>query len=64
MLMHFDLMWGYKGEIKMDAILLEFVKENMVTLCLLLGVLKVIAKETPWAADDEIIQILTGFIKK
>ena len=54
----------YLKERKMDAILLEFVQNNMVTLCLALGVLKVIAKETPWAADDEIIQILTGFFGK
>jgi len=46
----------------MDALLLEFVKENLVTLGLVLAMLKVVAKETPWAIDDKILQILTGFI--
>jgi hypothetical protein len=27
-----------------------------------LAVLKTIAKATPWAVDDEILQILTGFL--
>jgi len=46
----------------MDTILLEFVKENLVTIGLVLAILKEIAKATPWAVDDKIIQILTGFI--
>ena len=46
----------------MDALLLEFVKENLVTLGLALAMLKVVAKATPWAIDDEILQILTGFL--
>ena len=46
----------------MDALLLEFVKENLVTLGLVLAMLKVVAKATPWALDDEILQILTGFV--
>jgi len=48
----------------MDALLLEFVRDNLVTLGLALAILKVIAKATPWAIDDEILQILTGFIGK
>ena len=48
----------------MDAWLLEFVKENMITLSLILGALKIIAIETPWAADDKIIAIFTGFLNK
>jgi hypothetical protein len=47
----------------MDAWLLEFIKENMITISLALGVLKVIAIETPWSADDKILQIFTGFLK-
>jgi len=39
----------------MDAILLEFVKENLVTIGLVLAILKEIAKATPWAVDDKII---------
>ena len=45
----------------MDAVLLDFVKDNIVTIGLALSVLKVIAKATPWAVDDQIVQILTGF---
>jgi len=48
----------------MDAWLLEFVKENMITGALILSILKVIAIETPWAADNKIIEILTGFLVK
>lgn len=46
----------------MDAWLLDFMKENLVTLGLALAVLKAIARATPWAVDDEILQILTGFL--
>lgn len=46
----------------MDDILLTFVKENLVTLGLVLAVLKTLAKATPWAVDDEILQVLTGFL--
>jgi len=48
----------------MDAWLLEFIKENMITISLILAALKVIAIETPWAADDKIIAILTGFFNR
>lgn len=46
----------------MDALLLNFIKENIVTLGLALSILKAVAKATPWAIDDEILQILTGLI--
>ena len=48
----------------MDVWLLNFAKENMLTIGLALSVLKVIAIETPWAADDKIIAIFTGYFKK
>ncbi len=48
----------------MDAWLLEFIKENMITGALVLSILKVIAIETPWALDNKIIEILTGFWSK
>jgi len=48
----------------MDALLLEFIKENIVTLGLVMVVLKEIAKATPWAVDDKVVQILTGFLEK
>jgi hypothetical protein len=46
----------------MDEFLLAFVKDNLVTLGLALAILKAVAKATPWAVDDEILQILTGFL--
>jgi len=46
----------------MDDLLLVFIKDNIVTLGLVLAVLKTAAKATPWAVDDEILQILTGFL--
>jgi hypothetical protein len=46
----------------MDELLLAFVRDNFVTLGLLLAILKTIARATPWAIDDEILQILTGFL--
>lgn len=48
----------------MDELLLEFVKNNFVTIGLTLSILKILAVETPWAADDKIIEILTGFLKR
>ena len=48
----------------MDAWLLEFIKENMITMSLVLAALKVVAVETPWASDDKIIEIFTGFLKR
>lgn len=47
--------------VSFDAYLLPFIRENIVTLGLLLPVLKVAAKATPWAIDDEILQIITEF---
>jgi hypothetical protein len=46
----------------MDVLLLEFIRDNLLTIGLVLAVLKEIAKATPWAVDDNIVQILTGFI--
>jgi hypothetical protein len=46
----------------MDVLLLEFIRDNLLTIGLVLAVLKEIAKATPWAVDDKIVQILTGFI--
>ena len=48
----------------MDTVLIEFLKENMITIGLILGVLKVLAHATPWAVDDEILQIITGFLTR
>jgi len=48
----------------MDTWLLEFVKENLITIGLVLAILREIAAVTPWAVDNKIIQILTGFIER
>ena len=46
----------------MDAWLLDFVKENMITLSLVLGILKIFAVETDSVAGNKIIELLSGFI--
>lgn len=48
----------------MDDLLLQIVKENLLVIGLVLAVLKVVAKATPWAVDDEILQILTNFVHR
>ncbi len=48
----------------MDEMLLSFIKDNLITLGLILSVLKIIAIETPCAADDKIIELLTGFLNR
>lgn len=47
-----------------DVYLVPFIKGNLITLGLLLPVLKAVAKATPWAIDDEILQIVTEFKNK
>ena len=48
----------------MDQILLQIIQENIITIGLVLAILKTVAKETPWAMDDKIVEILTGFLKR
>ena len=48
----------------MDELLLAFVKENLITITLVLGILRVAANETPWAIDNKIIQIFTKFLDR
>ncbi len=48
----------------MDDLLLAFVKENLITISLVIAVLKVIAVETPWAVDDKIVAIFTNFLNR
>jgi hypothetical protein len=45
----------------MDAWLLKFIQDNLITIGVILAILKEIAIETPWAVDDKIIQILSEF---
>ena len=55
-------------ELSTDIIILTFVKNflsnNLIAITAILWILKSIAKATPWAIDDEIIQIVTGLISK
>jgi hypothetical protein len=48
----------------LDPYIIEFVSGNWLALSLALGVLKVIAKMTPWAHDDEILQVFTGIFSQ
>ena len=48
----------------LDPIIWEFVQGNFVFLTLIFSVLKVVAKKTPWAVDDEIVQIFTNFLNR
>jgi len=50
--------------IGMDAIITEFLGKNWMTVMGILYLLQIVAKETPWACDDKIIQILMGWMKK
>jgi hypothetical protein len=47
----------------MDAALLTFIDANNLTILASLGLLKVIATITPWAEDDQIVQMLTDWYK-
>jgi len=48
----------------MDEILLGLIQENLITISLVLAALKAIAKETPWAIDNRILEIFTGFLNR
>ena len=50
--------------IEIDSVIVGFVTVNPVTCLLALKLLQIIAKATPWAVDDEIIQLLIGWIGK
>jgi len=46
--------------INLDPILTEFISNNWLALTFLLGLLKVVAKMTPWVGDDAIHTWLSG----
>jgi len=50
--------------IALDPILVAFLSKNIITLGVALKLLKELAKATPWALDDKIVQIATGLINK
>ena len=47
----------------MDAILIEFLSKNALTLSLLIMLLKGIAKMTPFAWDDSLMSLIAGAVK-
>ena len=48
----------------MDAFLVPFIADNTFSIMLVLGILKIVAKATPWASDDEILELLTGYFSR
>lgn len=50
--------------IGIDAIIISFLSENYLTTVVIYQALKLLAKKTPWAADDEILQMFSIFFKK
>ena len=42
--------------------ILTFVSENWIILTLVVGMLKVISKHTPWVWDDGIYTLLSGLL--
>ncbi len=53
----------FGGGAGFDYILFEFIKGNFFTLMLALSILKILAKYTHWAGDDQIITFLMEFVK-
>ena len=46
--------------IALDSYLFQFVSGNWFALSLVLGLLKIISKMTPWVIDDQIHTLLAG----
>jgi hypothetical protein len=46
--------------INVDVYVIGFVKDNIFTLSLALGALKILAKSTKWVWDDQISTLLSG----
>jgi len=49
--------------IKLDPIILEFVANNLLAIGLFLGLLKGIAKITPWSWDNKITTLFEFMFK-
>jgi len=49
--------------INLDALLLDFIEHNSVTLALVFGVLKVLASHSKSTIDDSILDYLGSFIR-
>lgn len=50
--------------INLDKYLWAFLENNYAVATIIVMCLKVLAKHTPWAADDEIVQIITNFLNR
>lgn len=48
----------------LDAILFELIKGSGFVFLTVLGILKILAKETAWAGDDKIISMFIGIITR
>ena len=48
--------------INIDSYIVEFVSNNWITLSLALGLLKIVAKMTPWVVDDALHTLLAGIL--
>lgn len=48
----------------LDKYLFALIDGSGFVIILLLGILKILAKETSWAGDDKIINMLLGMVKK
>ena len=45
-----------------DEIVIDFIRHNIVSLGLALGMLKILAKETKFSADDKIVEFLLNAV--
>jgi len=48
----------------LDKYLLALIDGSGFVLLIVLGILKILAKETTWSVDDKIIGMLLGMVKK
>ena len=47
----------------LDGYMFSLIEGSGFVLIVLLGILKILAKHTPWSADDEIIGMLLGIAR-
>jgi len=47
----------------LDGYMFSLIEGSGFVLIVLLGILKILAKRTPWSADDEIIGMLLGIVR-
>lgn len=48
----------------LDKYIFDIIEGSGFALIIILGVLKIIAKETTWGGDDKIISMLLGIVNK